>query len=177
VLSRLELVEAYEEAWRKFSWSEHLTLRSPLPLWRGPRVAHLRGRWRSFSLSGSFRQPSVGFQIAIGGSTSTLSCWTLSLMRRKTCWPWRQCTTSRRWYSPFISHAHILTGLPCSVLVRTLPTGRVLRLEASQYPSTGNRKHEICSDVLDMITWRGDKLDDRLLVWNWKTSILLVNMV
>jgi len=28
-----------------------------------------------------------------------------------------------------------------------------------------------------MITWRGDKLDDRLLIWNWKTGILLVNMV
>jgi len=31
VLSRLELVEAYEEAWRTFSWSEHLTLELPPP--------------------------------------------------------------------------------------------------------------------------------------------------
>jgi hypothetical protein len=28
-----------------------------------------------------------------------------------------------------------------------------------------------------MITWRDDKLDDRLLVWSWKTGLLLVNMV
>ena len=30
-LSRLALVEAYEEAWRTFSWSEHLTLELPPP--------------------------------------------------------------------------------------------------------------------------------------------------
>jgi len=52
VLSRLELVEAYEEAWRTFSWSEHLTLDLPPPheapyVSGGPRVAHLRGRGRS----------------------------------------------------------------------------------------------------------------------------------
>ena len=29
--SRLELVKAYEEAWRTFSWSEHLTLELPPP--------------------------------------------------------------------------------------------------------------------------------------------------
>ena len=95
----------------------------------------------------------------------------------KMCLPWRQGTTARHWYSPFIPHAHILTGLPHSVLVHTQPTGRVLHLEASQYPSTGNSKHKICSDFLGMITQRGDKLDDRLFVWNWKTGILLVDMV
>jgi hypothetical protein len=31
VVNRLELVEAYEEAWRTFSWSEHLTLDIPPP--------------------------------------------------------------------------------------------------------------------------------------------------
>jgi len=31
VVNRLELVEAYEEAWRTFSWSEHLTLDLPPP--------------------------------------------------------------------------------------------------------------------------------------------------
>ena len=31
VVSRLELVEAYEEAWRTFSWSKHLTLELPPP--------------------------------------------------------------------------------------------------------------------------------------------------
>jgi hypothetical protein len=33
VVNRLELVEAYEEAWRTFSWSEHLTLDIPPPCW------------------------------------------------------------------------------------------------------------------------------------------------
>src|SRR5260221_11635873 len=77
-------------------------------------------------------------------------------------------------------------ALPCSVLVRTLSTGQphslsanggVLRLEAPQYLSTGNSKHEISGDFLGMITWRSDKLDDRLLIWNWKTGVLLVSMV
>ena len=27
-----------------------------------------------------------------------------------------------------------------------------------------------------MTTWRGDKWDDRLLIWNWKTGVLHVNM-
>jgi len=31
VVNRLKLVEAYEEAWRTFSWSEHLTLDLPPP--------------------------------------------------------------------------------------------------------------------------------------------------
>jgi hypothetical protein len=31
VVNRLELVETYEEAWRTFSWSEHLTLDLPPP--------------------------------------------------------------------------------------------------------------------------------------------------
>jgi hypothetical protein len=31
VADRLELVEAYEEAWRTFSWSKHLTLDLPFP--------------------------------------------------------------------------------------------------------------------------------------------------
>jgi hypothetical protein len=31
VVNRLELVEAYEEAWRTFSWSKHLTLELPFP--------------------------------------------------------------------------------------------------------------------------------------------------
>jgi len=77
-------------------------------------------------------------------------------------------------------------ALPCSVLVRALSTGRphtlsanggVLRLEASQYPSSGCSKHEISGDFLGMTTWRGDKWDDRLLIWNWKTGVLHVNMV
>ena len=38
VVSRLKLVEAYEEAWRTFSWSEHLTLDLPNPL-RAPYVS------------------------------------------------------------------------------------------------------------------------------------------
>jgi len=41
----------------------------------------------------------------------------------------------------------------------------------------GNSKHEICGDLLGMITWRSDKLDDRLLIWNWKTGVFHVNMV
>jgi len=38
VLSRLELVEAFEEVWRMFSWSEHLTLELP-PLHEAPCVS------------------------------------------------------------------------------------------------------------------------------------------
>jgi hypothetical protein len=50
-------------------------------------------------------------------------------------------------------------------------------VEASQYTSLGNSKHEICGDFLGMTTWRSDKLDDRSLNWNWKTGAFHVNMV
>jgi len=40
-----------------------------------------------------------------------------------------------------------------------------------------NSKYDICNDVLGMITWRSDRLDDRLLIWNWKMGTPLVNMV
>jgi hypothetical protein len=70
--------------------------------------------------------------------------------------------------------------------VRALSTGQphalsanegVLRLEASQCPSQWNSKHEICGDFLGMVAWRRDRLDDRLLIWNWKTGVFHVNMV
>lgn len=126
-MSRLALVEAYDEAWRTFSWSG-----------------------------------------------------AVSLMRCKTCWTWHQGTTARRWYSPlYLMHIYS-RALPCRVLVRALSTGQphslsagggVLRLEASQYPSTGNRNHEICCEFLRKNTSRSDKLDDRLVIWKWKTGI------
>jgi len=50
-------------------------------------------------------------------------------------------------------------------------------LEISQYTSTGNSKHEIYGDLLGMVTWRSDKLDDHMIIWNWKTAVLFINMV
>jgi len=49
-------------------------------------------------------------------------------------------------------------------------------LEASQYPFLGFSKQEISGDFLGMITWRSDEFDNRLLIWDWKTGVLHVNM-
>jgi len=75
---------------------------------------------------------------------------------------------------------------PQNVLVCALSTGQphplsanggVLRLERPRSPSSGNSKHEVCGDLLGMMTWSSDALDDRLLIWNWKTGVLHVNTV
>ena len=75
--------------------------------------------------------------------------------------------------------------LTCSVLVRALSTGQphslsanggVLHLEPSQYPFFGSSKREISGDFLGIITWRSDEFDNRLLIWDWKTGVLHVNM-
>jgi len=76
VLSRPELVEAYEEAWRMFSWSEHLTLELPRTSLAGLSCClSVRSGEEKLGIlfSGLFRRPRVGFQNTIGRLTLTLS--------------------------------------------------------------------------------------------------------
>jgi len=99
-------------------------------------------------------------------------------MRRKNCWL-VQGMLARRWYSLFLSHAHILTSFTmqrtCARAIQwSTANGGNLRLEGSQYPPTGNRKHEIRGDFLGVSPGEATSWTT---VWNWKTGILLVNMV
>jgi hypothetical protein len=55
--------------------------------------------------------------------------------------------------------------------------GGVLYLELLRRPSQGNSKHEISGDFLGMIMQSSDVFDERLFIWNWKTGIMLVEMV
>jgi hypothetical protein len=75
---------------------------------------------------------------------------------------------------------------PHSIFLFALSTGQphphsanggVLYLGPSRRPSLGNSKHEISGDFLGMITRSNDVLDDRLLIWNWKTGIIHVKKV
>ena len=189
-------MEAYEEAWRTFSWSEHLTLELPPPheapyVSGGALVLPIREAGgeevRSFvvqSIPSALRgiperHWRVDFDFVVMCFIIDATQDLLAVVSRndKTTLAFLFFLSLTRIYSPEV---------PCSVLVRALSTGQphplsanegILHLESSQNPSTGNSKHEICGDFLGMIAWRGDKWDDRLLIWNWKTGILLVNMV
>jgi len=173
--SRLERVKAYDEAWRTFSWSEHLILELPYPH-QAPYVSgdtlvlpvhEMEGVIRSFIMQSipsplrgvSGRQWRIDFDFSV---------------------------------EPFVIDATqdllvaVLGHDSKNIFLFALSTGQqhplsanggVLYLEPSRRPYMGNSKHEISGDFLGMITQCKDVLDDRLFIWNWKTGIIHVKMV
>jgi len=172
--SRLERVKAYDEAWRTFSWSEHLMLELPYPH-QAPYVSgdtlvlpvhEMRGVIRSFIMQSipsplrgvSGRQWRIDFDFFVEPFVIDATQDLLVAVPRHD--------------SKNIFLVALSTGQPHPLSAN----GGVLYLEPSRRPSMGNSKHEISGDFLGMITQSSDVFDDRLFIWNWKTGIILVKM-
>jgi len=196
IVNRLELVEAYEEAWRTFSWSKHLTLDLPPPH-QAPYVSggtlvlpiyDIGGVVRSFVVQSipsplrgvPERHSRIDFDFVVRCFIVDGTQDLLAVVPRHDGAPMRFVSS----LSLSCAYTHE-SSLPCSVLVRALSTGRphplsanggILHSEASQYPFSGCSKHEISGDFLGMITFRNEEPEYRLLIWDWKTGVLHVNM-
>ena len=192
--SRLELVEAYDEAWRTFSWRDYLMIELPFPH-QAPYVSGdtlvlpIYGMSRLISsfvmqsipspLRGvQGRQWQIDFDFFVDPFIIDATQDLLIVVPRHD--------TQKSVYSVFLLYVHLLTYIPYSVFVCALSTGQphplsdnegVLHLEPCRSPARGNSKHEISGDFLGMITESRNALDDRLVIWNWKTGIILVRMV
>jgi hypothetical protein len=196
VTKRLELVEAYE-AWRTFSWSKYLSLELSVRS-EGPYVSGGTVILPIFDISGRPRRTFVVQSIpsplrGIPGRRWQIDFDFMALYfvidaTQDLFFVMPNHDITALMSSSFLSRAYTHhVSLPCSLYVRALSTGQphalsanegVLRLEPSHIPAPGNSKHEICGDFLGIITWRSDKRGyDSLLIWNWKTGVLHVNMV
>ncbi|KAI0264989.1 hypothetical protein BC834DRAFT_970540 [Gloeopeniophorella convolvens] len=173
VAARYELLKMYSEAWRMAEWTEHVTMDLPYP----HEVPYVSGGMLVLPILGMGRIKSFAVQripSALRGITA--QHWVIEL-------------------DFFVAHfmldaaQDLLAVVPQhdtrSILLRSLATGyphplsvnkAILRLEESQNASGGNSKQDVCGDYLGLMTWNGDRLDDRLAIWNWKTGERLVNM-
>src|SRR5258708_378390 len=194
--SRLELVKAYDEAWRTFSWSRHLTLDLPYPH-QAPYVSgdtlvlpvhdpEMKGVIRSFIMQSipsplrgvPGRQWRIDFDFFVKLFVMDATQDLLVVLPRHDT---KKSVSS---LSIRLPHVYRLTR-SYSIFLFTLSAGQphplsanggVLYLEQSRRPSLGNSKHEVYGEFFGMVTVSRDALDDRLFIWNWKTGIMHVKM-
>jgi hypothetical protein len=187
-------MKAYDEAWRTFSWSRHLTLDLPYPH-QAPYVSgdtlvlpvhEMEGVIKSFIMQ-SIPSPLRGVpgrQWRIDFDFFVLLFVMDATQDLFVVLP-RHDAKSVSSLSLRLPHVYQLTR-PYSIFLFTLSAGQphplsanegVLYLEQSRRPSRGNSKHEIYGEFLGMITVSKDALDDQLFIWNWKTGIIHVKMV
>lgn len=172
--SRLERVKAYDEAWRTFSWSEHLVLELPYPH-QAPYVFgntlvlpihETRRMIRSFIMQSipsplrgaSGRQWRIEFDFFVDPFVIDATQDLLVVVPKHDTRNIFLCALS--------------TGQPHPLSAK----GGLLYLESSRHPFQGNSKHEISGNFLGMITHSSEVFDDRLFIWNWKTGIIHVKM-
>ena len=194
VLSRLVLVGAYEGAWRTFSWSEHLTLDLPPP-YKVPYIS--AGPLRCLSVrSGEVRSsvvlsvPSrlreipechccrINFDLALLFFNIDATQDSLAVVPRHnntTLMPpfYPSCGYTHQLYHP----ADLCARCPLVSRTPSLQMGKSFFWKLPNTLQRGIANTRYATTFLGMITWSGDKLNDRLSIWNWKTGILLLNMV
>ena len=193
--SRLELVEAYDEAWRTFAWRDYIVVELPYP-YQAPYVSGdtlllpvqgMRGVVMSFVMQSipsplrgvPGRQWQIDFDYFVDPFVIDATQDLLAVVPRHD---------AKRLVVPVSSPSCALCSWahPYSILLLALSTGQphphsanggVLHFEPSRCPALGNSKHEISGDFLGMITHGITALDDRLVIWNWKTGVIQVRMV
>ncbi|KAH9991075.1 hypothetical protein BJV77DRAFT_1068571 [Russula vinacea] len=168
---RLKLVDDYDEAWRTFSWSQYLVL--DLPSFEAPYVS--------------------GNTLVIRETKEVIRSFIMqsipSRLRGVPGWQWRVDFDFCVEIFVLDATQDLLVVVPShnpnNVRFYQLSTGQThplstsggVHVEHSRRPSLGNSKQEVSGDFLGMITKSYKEYDDRLLIWNWKTGIVYMNMV